>query len=90
MIPSGSTRATTVVANPVEVGRLVRSRRKALGLRQDELALAAGTGRRFIGELERGKRTLRLGDVLKVLRALGIELTLAVSEVREEPGDRRA
>lgn len=56
------------------LGRLVRDRRRELGLTQVELAGLCNVGPRFIGELERGKRTLELGRVLKVLDRLGLEL----------------
>jgi HTH-type transcriptional regulator/antitoxin HipB len=59
-----------------EVGRLVRNRRKELGMKQGELALVAGTGTRFVGDLERGKETCVLGKTLKVLANLGIELVV--------------
>lgn len=59
-----------------EIGSIVRTERKAQGLRQEELALAAGTGRRFVSELESGKPTVQLRAVLQVLRALGLELEI--------------
>jgi transcriptional regulator with XRE-family HTH domain len=37
------------------LGSLIRRRRKALNMRQDELALATGVGRRFLIDLEAGK-----------------------------------
>jgi len=67
-------------STPEELGELIRRRRNGLGLRQEDLALAAGTGRRFIGELERGKRTARLGDVLGVLRTLGVQVAVSMPE----------
>ena len=45
--------------------------RRAVGLRQDELAAATGVGLRFIAELERGKPTAQTGKALQVLQALG-------------------
>jgi HTH-type transcriptional regulator/antitoxin HipB len=42
---------------------------------QSRLALIAGTGRRFISELEAGKLTAELGKVLAVCHALGFQLT---------------
>jgi len=62
---------------PAEIGEIVRSTRKATGLRQDELAGAAGVGLRFIVDLEAGKPTAQIGKVLQVLQALGcaIEIT---------------
>lgn len=53
-------------------GRLIRSRRKALNMTQDQLALATGVGRRFLIELEAGKTTCQLGLSLVVAEALGI------------------
>ena len=53
-------------------GSMVRSRRKALNMRQDQLALATGVGRRFLIELEAGKPTCQLGRSLLVAEALGL------------------
>jgi transcriptional regulator with XRE-family HTH domain len=53
-------------------GALVRLRRKALKMRQDQLALASGVGRRFLIELEAGKSSCQLGRSLLVAEALGL------------------
>ena len=53
-------------------GALVRERREALKMRQDDLALATGVGRRFILELEAGKPTCQLGRALVVAAAVGL------------------
>lgn len=58
------------------IGDHVRRARKAMGLRQDELAAAAGVGLRFLVELERGKPTVQLGKTLDVLAATGLDLQL--------------
>jgi y4mF family transcriptional regulator len=58
------------------LGAAVRALRRAQGLTQGELGLAAGTGRRFVGDLERGKPTCRLGEAFAVLAALGAGLRL--------------
>jgi y4mF family transcriptional regulator len=62
---------------PVELGHYIRQRRKNLGVTQETLALTAGTGLRFISDLENGKATCEIGKVLTVLRTLGIGLTLS-------------
>jgi transcriptional regulator with XRE-family HTH domain len=54
-------------------GALIKSRRKALGMRQDQLALASGVGRRFLIELEAGKPSCQLGRSLLVAEALGLK-----------------
>jgi len=57
-----------------EIGNLIRNERKRLGITQKDVALAAGTGLRFLIELEQGKPTVQLDKVLQVLQALGMEL----------------
>src|SRR5215471_10621400 len=56
-------------------GSLIRSRRKALKMRQDDLALATGVGRRFLIDLEAGKSSCQLGRCLLVADALGLRVT---------------
>ena len=55
-------------------GSLIRNRRKALNMRQDQLALATGVGRRFLIDLEAGKPSCQLGRSLLVANALGLRL----------------
>jgi transcriptional regulator with XRE-family HTH domain len=57
-----------------DFGSLIRGRRKALNMRQDELALATGVGRRFLIDLEGGKSSCQLGRCLLVAQALGLRL----------------
>lgn len=59
-----------------DLGAVVRRRRKELGLSQSELAAVANTSLRFVSELERGKETARLDGVLRVLAALGLDVSL--------------
>lgn len=61
---------------PGEMGRIVRETRRAQGLRQDQLAGAAGVGVRFLVELEAGKATAQIGKALAVLDALGCRLRI--------------
>ena len=70
---------TTGIEN---VGALVHRRRLANRLNQRELAELAGVGMRLVSELERGKPTLRMDAVNKVLRVFG--LTLAAAEISRE------
>ena len=63
-----------------EVGVRIREIRKAQGVSQETLAGLAGTGQRYISELERGKTTARLGEMLKVLNALGAGLYVLSQE----------
>src|SRR4030088_2548439 len=58
-----------------DFGSLVRSRRKAMRMRQNQLALATGVGRRFVIDLEAGKASCQLGRSLLVADALGLKLS---------------
>jgi len=66
----------TSIRSPQQLGDALRAARKQLGLTQPQLALAAGVGVRFIVDLEAGKPTVRLENVLRVIDALGRELQL--------------
>ncbi len=60
----------------LEIGQLVRNRRKDLGITQRTLALTSGTGLRFIIELEQGKPTLQIEKILIVLKTLGFKINI--------------
>ena len=64
----------TKIKNAEDLGRVVREARKAQKLSQDDLAGMAGTGRRFIVDLEKGKETVQFGKVLRVLVTLGVSV----------------
>ena len=52
----------------------LKENRRLHGLTQEELALKAGVGLRFIRELEQGKTTVRMDKVNQVLKLFGAEL----------------
>lgn len=52
----------------------LKERRKKLNLTQQQLALKAGVGLRFVRDMEQGKTTLRMDKVNQVLRLFGQEL----------------
>jgi y4mF family transcriptional regulator len=66
----------TSIRSPQQLGAALRVARKQLGLTQPQLALAAGVGVRFIVDLEAGKPTVRLENMLRVIDALGGEIQL--------------
>ena len=65
------------IRSPQQLGDALRAARKQIRLTQPQLALAAGVGVRFIVDLEAGKPTLRLENVLRVIDALGGEIQLS-------------
>ena len=56
------------------IGAKLRTVRKEQQVSQETLAGLAGTGARYISELERGKETARIRELLKLLDALGAGL----------------
>ena len=57
--------------------KFVKQKRKELKLTQEDLALNAGVGLRFVRDLEQGKKTLRLDKVNDVLALFGKEVGVA-------------
>lgn len=66
------------------MGAVVRDVREGLGIRQDELALAAGVSTRVIHQIENGKPTSRLDSLVPVLMVLGLELRVEPRSNRDE------
>ena len=66
----------TAITSAHALGTSLRAARKRLGLTQPDFALAAGVGVRFIVDLEGGKPTVRMEQVLRVIDALGGSLVL--------------
>lgn len=56
------------------LGTVVRDRRRALRLTQQETAELAGVSAKFIRDFERGKASVRLDKVQDVLAVLGLTL----------------
>ena len=54
----------------------VRQKRKEDGLTLADTASLCGVGYRFMSDLENGKETVQVGKVVKVLTALGLEMTI--------------
>lgn len=73
---------------PVDLGLLIRARRKALGLDQRELASRVGASRQWLIDVEKGKSGVELGLVLRALQAL--DLVLDVAPAKHEPAATRA
>ena len=61
------------------IGDYIKQERKRAGLTQEEFALRAGLGLRFVRELEQGKETVRM-DKVKLPEGLGNEWNLQESD----------
>lgn len=67
-----------------DIGTAVRKKRKEDGLTLADAAALCGVGYRFMSDLENGKETVQVGKVLKVLTALGLDMTI---EARKWPNE---
>jgi y4mF family transcriptional regulator len=56
-----------------KIGEFIKQQRKEAGLTQEEFAIRAGLGLRFVRELEQGKETVRLDKVNQALNMFGME-----------------
>ncbi|RYW71790.1 transcriptional regulator [Legionella pneumophila] len=57
-----------------EIANLIHYYRKQSGLSQQELARLAGVGKTVIYDIEKGKESVRLNTLLKVLDVLNIQM----------------
>jgi transcriptional regulator with XRE-family HTH domain len=68
------------IPSSTELGLLIRSVRRASGLRLDDLAATAGLSKQFVQDVEYGKSTVQLGLVLKLLAELGMPLSVDIPQ----------
>jgi transcriptional regulator with XRE-family HTH domain len=61
---------------PASLGAAVRHYREQAGLTQAELADQTGLGRSYLSELENGAETEQLRRIFRVLKRLGVRMTL--------------
>lgn len=57
-----------------EIAKIIRYCRKQSGLSQEGLAKLAGVGKTVIFDIEKGKETVQLNTLLKVLDVLNIQM----------------
>lgn len=74
-----------------EIGAIARYHRKKAGLSQHELAKLAGVGKTAVFDLEKGKESLRLDTLTKILRVLNVKIRfespLMERYAKEESGE---
>jgi HTH-type transcriptional regulator / antitoxin HipB len=67
---------TVNMLNPEVLSRVIRKHRKAAGLSQLQLAEMAGVGKTVVFDLEKGKETIQLDTLRKILLVLNIKVQL--------------
>jgi HTH-type transcriptional regulator / antitoxin HipB len=66
-----------LIRSPVDLGAIIRDRRKQLDIDQATLAKRIGASRRWVVGIERGHARAELGLVLRTLAALDLNLDVA-------------
>lgn len=63
-----------------DIGLVLRAVRKSSGVRQDDLAATVRVSKQFTADVERGKPTVQMGLVLRLLREMGIALSADIPD----------
>ncbi len=67
--------------DPSRLIELLAWRRELLGKSQNQLSTESGTGQATISRLEQGRVDVRLGTLVEVARALGLDVRVVPREV---------
>ena len=70
--------------NMTRLATVVKEKRKAHKMTQQDLSQKSGLGLRLIREIEQGKTTMRMDKVNQLLALFGMELTPAPKPKRNE------
>jgi len=65
------------IASVADVGRVIRDRRRALGMTQSAIASITGVPQPNISTIERGRGSPELETCLRLLSALGVDVVAA-------------
>jgi len=62
--------------NPEILSKVIKKHRNAAGLSQLQLAEMAGVGKTVVFDIEKGKETIQLDTLRKILKVLNIKVVL--------------
>ncbi|MBI4020931.1 MAG: helix-turn-helix transcriptional regulator [Candidatus Aenigmarchaeota archaeon] len=71
-------------ALPRALGTVIRTRRQALGLSQEDLAERCGLHRTYVGSVERGERNLTLNNIARISEALSVPPSRLLAEAEQQ------
>ena len=78
------------IRTATDLGAFIRERRTNLGMDQAALAKKAGTSRKWLVEVERGKPGAEIGLILRTLKSLEISIDLDADSSVETPPPGKA
>jgi len=66
-----------IIYETKDIGAIIKKKRRELGIKQSQLADVSGNGTRFVSDLENGKSTMRIGQILDILHVLGFDISIS-------------
>lgn len=75
--------SNTIPMNKIELGNIIQKRRKALDLKQEDLAEMASITSKTIYLVESGKGNPAIDSLQKLLEVLGLEISVQIRKVPE-------
>jgi y4mF family transcriptional regulator len=72
-----------LIRTPIDLGAVIRDRRRLLGLDQATLAKRIGVSRQWVVAIEKGRSRAELGLVLRALEAVGVRLDTGTDVVNK-------
>ena len=75
------------MTNPKELATLIKMHRKVAKLTQLQLAELAGVGKTVVFDIEKGKETVKLITLRKILKVLNIEIKLTSPLLNNQRGE---
>lgn len=66
------------IQSVAELGRALRAVRRSSGVRIDDMAATAGVSKQFASDVELGKPTVQFDRVMKLLREMGISVSVDI------------
>jgi len=64
------------MVQPLELANVIKMHRRTAGLSRKQLAEMAGVGKTVIYDIEKGKETIQLDTLRKILKVLNIKIEL--------------
>ena len=71
------------VSSAKALGRIIRDRRKSMGLTQTLAGKMVGVHQPTISDVERGEREIKIDTLLKLIGALKLELVIQPIQLKE-------
>ena len=63
-----------IITDTATLGKMLKTRRKELGITQAYLSEVTGLSTTFISDVENGKSTAEIGRIIKLVNMLGMDL----------------